>query len=210
MTKNGKPFKLWTMTPAEPRRSTLAMVLLALLMESPMHPYRMQQMIKERGQDQLVNVAQRNSVYQALDRLVRDGLARPGGTTRDPGRPERTVYEITDEGAATMRRWLTTMLPAPAREFPEFPAALAFLPILDPAEVRSLLERRVAALEEKLAGIVGQAPPGLPRLFLIEDEYRAAMLRAELDWLRALIADLTTGRLTWDEALIQSTLANFG
>jgi DNA-binding PadR family transcriptional regulator len=198
------------MTPAEPRRSTLAMVLLALLMESPMHPYRMQQMIKERGQDQLVNVAQRNSVYQALDRLVRDGLARPGGTTRDPGRPERTVYEITDEGAATMRRWLTTMLPAPAREFPEFPAALAFLPILDPAEVRSLLERRVAALEEKLAGIVGQAPPGLPRLFLIEDEYRAAMLRAELDWLRALIADLTTGRLTWDEALIQSTLANFG
>ena len=210
MTKNGKPFKLWTMTPAEPHRSTLAMVLLALLMESPMHPYRMQQMIKERGQDQLVNVAQRNSVYQALDRLVRDGLARPGGTTRDPGRPERTVYEITDEGAATMRRWLTTMLPAPAREFPEFPAALAFLPILDPAEVRSLLERRVAALEEKLAGIVGQAPPGLPRLFLIEDEYRAAMLRAELDWLRALIADLTTGRLTWDEALIQSTLADFG
>ena len=210
MTKNGKPFKLWTMTPTEPRRSTLAMVLLALLMESPMHPYRMQQMIKERGQDQLVNVAQRNSVYQALDRLVRDGLARPGGTTRDPGRPERTVYEITDEGAATMRRWLTTMLPAPAREFPEFPAALAFLPILDPAEVRSLLERRVAALEEKLAGIVGQAPPGLPRLFLIEDEYRAAMLRAELDWLRALIADLTTGRLTWDEALIQSTLADFG
>ena len=58
------------MTSAEPRRSTLAMVLLALLTEAPMHPYRMQQMIKQRGQDQLVNVAQRNSVYQALDRLV--------------------------------------------------------------------------------------------------------------------------------------------
>ena len=198
------------MTSAEPRRSTLAMVLLALLMESPMHPYRMQQMIKERGQDQLVNVAQRNSVYQALDRLVRDGLARPGGTAREQGRPERTVYEITPDGEATLRRWLTTMLPAPAREFPEFPAALAFLPILEPAEVRSLLEQRVAALEEKLAGIVGQAPPGLPRLFLIEDEYRAAMLRAELDWVRALVADLTSGRLAWDEALIQSTLAEFG
>jgi DNA-binding PadR family transcriptional regulator len=197
------------MTPSEPRRSTLAMVLLALLLEAPMHPYRMQQMIKERGQDQLVNVAQRNSVYQALDRLVRDGLARPGGTAREQGRPERTVYEITPDGEATLRRWLTAMLPAPAREFPEFPAALAFLPILEPAEVRSLLERRMAALEEKLAGIVGQAPPGLPRLFLIEDEYRAAMLRAELDWLRALVADLASGRLTWDEALIQSTLAEF-
>jgi hypothetical protein len=75
--------------------------------------------------------------------------------------------------------------------------------------VSSLLDRRVAALEEKLAGVVGQAPPGLPRLFLIEDEYRAAMLRAELAWLRALIADLESGRLTWDEALIQSTLAEF-
>jgi DNA-binding PadR family transcriptional regulator len=198
------------MTSAEPRRSTLAMVLLALLFEAPMHPYRMQQMIKERGQDQLVNVAQRNSVYQALDRLVRDGLARPGGTAREAGRPERTVYEITDEGAATLRRWLTAMLPAPAREFPEFPAALAFLPILHPAEVRTLLERRIAALAEKLARIESQAPPGLPRLFLIEDEYRAAMLRAELDWLRALVGDLATGRLSWDENLIAETLAQFG
>jgi DNA-binding PadR family transcriptional regulator len=210
MTKNRKALKLWTMTPAEPRRSTLAMLLLALLLEAPMHPYRMQQMIRERGQDQLVNVAQRNSVYQALDRLVRDGLARPGGTAREQGRPERTVYEITPDGEATLRRWLTAMLPMPAREFPEFPAALAFLPILEPAVVRSLLERRVTALEEKLAGVVGQAPPGLPRLFLIEDEYRAAMLRAELAWVRALVDDLASGRLTWDEALIQSTLAEFG
>jgi hypothetical protein len=102
------------------------------------------------------------------------------------------------------------MLPMPAREFPEFPAALAFLPILEPAVVRSLLERRATALEKKLAGVVGQAPPGLPRLFLIEDEYRAAMLRAELAWVRALVDDLASGRLTWDEALIQSTLAEFG
>ena len=198
------------MTSAEPRRSTLAMVLLALLTEAPMHPYRMQQMIKERGQDQLVNVAQRNSVYQALDRLVRDGLARPGSTTRAAGRPERTVYEITDAGAATLRRWLTDMLPAPAREFPEFPVALAFLPILRPAEVRTLLERRTTALTEKLAQIEQQAPAGLPRLFLIEDEYRTTMLRSELTWLRSLTEDLAAGRLDWDESLIVETLAEFG
>jgi DNA-binding PadR family transcriptional regulator len=197
------------MTQAEPRRSTLAMVLLALLMESPMHPYRMQQMIRERGQDQLVNVAQRNSVYQALDRLVRDGLARPAGTTRDPGRPERTVYEITDEGAKTMRRWLVAMLPTPAREFPEFPAALAFLAILQPEEVRKLLTTRIRHVEERLAAVTGQAPPGLPRLFLIEDEYRAAMLRAELAWLTTVTDDLAEGRLSWDEELIRQTQVTF-
>ncbi|MEV6298492.1 PadR family transcriptional regulator [Actinoplanes sp. NPDC051861] len=191
------------------KRSPLAMVLLALLVEAPMHPYRMQQVIKERGQDQLVNVAQRNSVYQMLDRLVRDGLARPGGTSREAGRPERTVYEVTDEGAATLRRWVLEMLPEPAREFPEFPVALAFLPILTPAEARELLERRLAAQAERIAAIDAQAPPGLPRLFLVEDEYRSAVLRAETEWMRGLIADLADGTLTWDRAMIEETLARF-
>jgi DNA-binding PadR family transcriptional regulator len=192
-----------------PRRSTLAMVLLALLTESPMHPYRMQQVIKERGQDQLVNVAQRNSVYQALDRLVRDGLARPAATAREAGRPERTTYEITEEGAAAFRRWLTEMLPTPAREFPEFPAALAFLAILAPAEARGLFARRIEAQEQRLTAIHEQAPPGMPRLFLIEDEYRAAMLSAEIAWLRSVVADLDSGTFTWDLALIQKTLEEF-
>ncbi|GIE83976.1 PadR family transcriptional regulator [Actinoplanes regularis] len=191
------------------KRSPLAMLLLALLVEAPMHPYRMQQVIKERGQDQLVNVAQRNSVYQALDRLVREGLARAGETTREAGRPERTVYEVTEEGAATLRRWLLEMLPAPAREFPEFPVALSFLAMLSPAESRELLERRIGVVAERIAAIDAQAPPGLPRLFLLEDEYRAAMLRAELDWLRAVVNDLENGTLTWNRAMIEKTLAQF-
>jgi DNA-binding PadR family transcriptional regulator len=192
------------------KRSPLAMVLLALLVEAPMHPYRMQQMIKERGQDQLVNVAQRNSVYQTLERLVREGLARPGGTSREAGRPERTVYEVTEEGAATLRRWLLEMLPEPAREFPEFPVALAFLPMLTPAETREMLQRRAESLAERVAAIDAQAPPGLPRLFLIEDEYRAGMLRAEITWLHGLIDELGNGALTWDRTLIEETLARFG
>jgi DNA-binding PadR family transcriptional regulator len=197
-------------TASEPRRSTLALVLLALLTEAPMHPYRMQQVIKERGQDQLVNVAQRNSVYQGIDRLVRDGLARAAGTAREAGRPERTVYEITDAGAATMRRWITDMLPVPAREFPEFPAALALMAALAPDEVRALLERRIRAQQDRLTAIRAQAPPGLPRIFLIEDEFRAALLTAELGWLRGVVADLADGTLSWDLAMITETLEQFG
>jgi hypothetical protein len=46
----------------------------------------------------------------------------------------------------------------------------------------------------------------MPRLFLIEDEYRAAMLTAEIAWLKAIVDDLATGRLTWDRELIKQTL----
>jgi DNA-binding PadR family transcriptional regulator len=198
------------MTSGEPHRSPLALVLLALLFEAPMHPYRMLQTIRGRGQDQLVNVAQRNSVYQVLDRLVRDGLARAGDVARDPGRPERTVYEITESGSATLRSWLTAMLPAPAREFPEFPVALAFLAVLEPPLVRSLLAQRIEAVAAKLSSVTGQAPPGLPRLFLIEDEYRSALLTAELTWLRGVVADLDAGTLTWSQELLDQALADFG
>jgi DNA-binding PadR family transcriptional regulator len=140
---------------------------------------------------------------------VRDGLARPARITRDGGRPERTTYEITADGRDELRRWVAGRLPVPAREFPELPVALALLAVLAPSQARDLLAERVSAQESRLAAIEGQAPPGLPRLFLIEDEYRAALLRAEISWLRGLVDDLTEGRLTWDRALIEETLERF-
>ena len=102
------------------------------------------------------------------------------------------------------------MLPVPAREFPEFPAALALLAVLAPDEARDLLGRRVEALTAKVAAIRAQAPPGLPRLFLLEDEYRAVVLEAEIAWLRGVVADLADGSLTWDRKFIAETLDRFG
>ena len=51
------------------RRSSIALAVLAFLYERPMHPYRMQQLIKERGKDEVINVRQRASLYQTIDRL---------------------------------------------------------------------------------------------------------------------------------------------
>src|ERR1041384_6613889 len=85
------------------RRSVLALVLLSLLAEEPMHPYRMHEVIKARGKDRIANVAQRNSVYQTIDRLLRAELITVLETARDVRRPERTVYEITDAGMDALR-----------------------------------------------------------------------------------------------------------
>ncbi|MGX7729992.1 PadR family transcriptional regulator [Rhodococcus sp. 2H158] len=185
---------------ATPRKSVLAMALLSMLSEEPMHAYRIQQLIKERHKDDVVNVAQRNSVYQTLDRLLRDGLIEVQTTERAENRPERTTYRLTEPGRVILRQWLTTMLAEPAREFPEFPAALAFLPSLTPDEAAAALRARVAALErslEALAAGLADAAAFLPRLFVVEDEYRRAVLATELGYVRALTDDIAAGRLRW-------------
>lgn len=186
------------------RRSPLAMALLSLVAEAPMHAYGMQRLIRERHKDDVVNVAQRNSVYQTIDRLLRDGLIAVRETSREENRPERTVYEPTDAGRDTLRQWMRTMLSARAREFPEFPAALAFMPVLPPDEVRAALEERLASLEARLSELDTDLTEGgrfLPRVFLVESEYQRAVLQAELDYVRGLAGDLREGLLDWDYRL---------
>jgi DNA-binding PadR family transcriptional regulator len=187
--------------PARPR-SPLWMVVLAFVSEAPMHPYRIQTLIKERGKDQIANVAQRNSVYQTIAALRRAGLIAVRETSRAERRPERTVYQVTEEGRRTLRSWMGTVLSTPAREFPDFPAALSLVAGVPPHELRIQLERRVGALAARLAEL-DKPVPGLPRLFLLEAEYMAAVVRAEIAWLRGIIGDLRSRRLTWSEAWLR-------
>jgi DNA-binding PadR family transcriptional regulator len=171
------------------------MVVLSLVCEEPMHPYRMQMLIRQRGKDLIANVAQRNSVYQTIVALRRAGLITVRETSREERRPERTVYESTEVGRQTLKAWIRHGLAHLAREFPEFPAALSLLdPTLRPKELASLLETRAGALQLRLRDLE-KAPVGLPRIFLLEEEYMAAVVRAELKWLHEVIADLRAGSL---------------
>lgn len=184
-----------------PRRSVLAMAVLSLLTTEPMHAYRMQQLIKEWHKDDVVNVTQRNSVYQTLDRLLRDGLIEVRSTERAENRPERTTYRITPAGRATLRDWLRTMVSTPAQEYPEFPAALSFLPSLSQAEATAALEERIARLDQRLSELDAELRRGgtfLDRVFLIESEYQREVAVAELRYVRGLVADLRAGRVRWE------------
>ena len=63
------------------------------------------------------------------------------------------------------------------------------------------------ALQEKLAAsraaMKAVRSKGLPRLFLLEDEYRQAVMRAEIDWLASVIADLRSKKITWSKEWIR-------
>jgi DNA-binding PadR family transcriptional regulator len=181
------------------------MAILVALFEAPMHPYRMQQIIKERGKDKVINVQRRASIYQTIGQLEKTGLIQVRETSRDENRPERTTYELTAEGRTTIVEWMRDALATPANEFPEFPAAVSFLAILLPDDIQRQLERREVALMAKLndtAESIADSTRFLPRIFILEDELLRATLEAELVWVRAIIADLKSGSLTWNhEAL---------
>src|SRR5690242_21962581 len=110
--------------PRQFKRSPLALALLVLLHEAPMHPYRMQSLIRDRGKDQVINVEQRASLYQTISQLLRAGLITFWETTRQEGFPDRTVYRLTDKGHQTAVEWMREMLSTPAQEYPDFPAAV--------------------------------------------------------------------------------------
>jgi len=188
------------------KRSPLALAILALLAQEPMHPYRMRQLIKERGMGEVINVRQRASVYQTIERLLRDGLIAVRETSREAGRPDRTVYEATETGNAVLREWLHTILAVPLQEFPEFPAGLSFLAMLEPDEVRRRLEERKTALERELDRIdamLRASQDKVPRLFLLEIEYKRVVTNTEREWVCSVIEDLRSGSLYWDETWLR-------
>jgi DNA-binding PadR family transcriptional regulator len=138
---------------------------------------------------------------KALDRLVRNGLVEVHQTVRSEGYPDRVVYAITDAGRVAAAQWLRDMLRTTGTEYPEFIAAVSVLFGLEPEDARAQLQERADRLATELAetDAVFAENPDLPRLFLLEEEYRRAIVSAELGWVRSVVADIDAGRLTWTE-----------
>jgi DNA-binding PadR family transcriptional regulator len=163
-----------------------------------MHPYEVAQTLRHRAKHESVRLNY-GSLYGVVESLEGRGLIAARETVREGRRPERTIYELTDTGARELIDWLTELIATPAKEYLQFEAALSFLAVLPPDDAVSLLKQRVTNLEVVLAHHRGVRQltddMGLPRLFLLEDEYMQRLVEAELDWVEHLIKDIETGAL---------------
>jgi len=193
-------------------RTPLALAVMNLLAEAPMHPYEMKSKMKERGHDQVIRL-KGGSIYDTVERLEQGGFIEAQTTSREGRRPERTVYAITAAGREEIMAWLRELLAQPVNEYPQFAAALAFFAALDKDEVVRLLKVRIALLDGQAAGDEQQLKTfmdmGLPRLFLVEGEYAVAMKRAERDWIRQLIEDIEGGQLWITKAQMEAVQEKF-
>ncbi|NDL58395.1 PadR family transcriptional regulator [Phytoactinopolyspora mesophila] len=177
----------------------LALAVLTLLSEKPMHPYEMSSTLRERQKEESIKL-NFGSLYSVVVSLEKRELIEATETIREGNRPERTVYRISGAGKTMMVEWLSDLLSTPVKEFPQFEAALSLMPALPPDDVISLLERRLAQQQEtyqanKTLLDKGKAL-GMPRVFSIEHEYELALLNAEIEFLRQLIDDMRSGTLS--------------
>jgi DNA-binding PadR family transcriptional regulator len=174
--------------------------VLALLREAPMHPYQMQSLLRERHKDEILAL-KKGSLYHAIGRLVRAELIFAKDTSRNGRRPERTTYAITPAGRKELIRALRQIVAVPQRESSEFMAAMSFLVHLTPAEAIPRLEERCHHLEQQIAAFsssLAAVTERVARINLVESEYLVAMLKAELTWIRNLIAEMRDEKFTWD------------
>src|SRR2546430_11896954 len=114
-------------TSRELPRTPLALAVMNLLAERPMHPYEMKSTMKGRGHDQVIRL-KGGSIYDTVERLESGGFIQAQATSREGRRPERTIYAITEAGRDENMAWLRELAGQPGNRYPHFGAALACFP----------------------------------------------------------------------------------
>jgi DNA-binding PadR family transcriptional regulator len=176
----------------------LALALLSLLAQQPMYPYEMAQTLRGRGKDKAIKINW-GSLYTVVQNLEKYGFIQAAGTVREGRQPERTTYQITEQGLAELRDWLRELLSVPEDEYGGFVAALSEGGILPPAEMVELLTKRLATLDKQNAANEADLrlwTERLPRILLVEAEYQLAMRKAQAGWVQGLLTEIIEGTIS--------------
>jgi DNA-binding PadR family transcriptional regulator len=181
---------------AKSRQSSnpLALAVLVLLFERPMHPYEIAATLRMRNKGGSIKLRY-GSLYTVIDSLAQVGLIQAKETVREGKRPERTIYALTPSGVKRMREWMRELLGTPVKEYPQFEAALSLLPAVPPEEALALLEarvRRLGEMSEELRAAVELAVKHVEALFLVENEYRLSLIDSERQFIEGLIQRIKT------------------
>ena len=167
------------LTPAE-------LTLLGLLVEKPRHGYELDEVISARGMREWTEIGF-SSIYYLLARLRDRGLI----TEIDPPQPARgkarRVYGPTAEGRRTCAQSAEAAVAELRPVFPPILVGLANQPVIAPERLRAALDRRAAALTERIAAVraASAAQPDMPGFVRAIFDYSLGQLAAEQQWLAA-------------------------
>ena len=187
-----------------PDVSPLALSILELLNERPMHPYELASTMRARHHDEFIRL-NFGSLYHTVDGLEKNGWIVPVEREKEGRRPERTIYRLTESGHDVLVEVIGEILARPRREYTEFAPGLMFMHHLDPNRAAEHLRHRAVMLSAtvaKLSHILHELlTGGHQRLHVIELEHKIAMLEAEREWVLGLAGEIESGKLEWNAGI---------
>lgn len=191
------------------RPDLVGLTVLAMLSVRPAHPYELHRFIVDTHKDYVTGLPR--SLYHAVEKLAGEELIVPVETSREGRRPERTIYEITDEGRQELATRLRRLLETPDAERRTFTAAVSLMGALPVPDALQALRTRAASIEGALVGLNAHMKAlqdsGLPDVLTVELDYERTLSEAELAWIGRLVARLESGELTWSGTVNEGLLA---
>ena len=94
--------------------SPLALSILQLLDERPMHPYELASTMRDRHHDEFIRL-NFGSLYHTVEVLERNGWIVPTEREKEGRRPERTIYRLTKSGREVLVGVVSDILARPRR-----------------------------------------------------------------------------------------------
>jgi len=161
------------------------LLLLGLLLRQEMHAYKINEFIEEKMH--FCIDLKRPTAYYTLDRLADEGLVQVE-ITQQGNRPPRRVYHITDSGKTRFYNLLRRNLEDYHQTFYPTDVGIAFLDQIPVPEAAGYLRgkrEKIKATLDTLHSAIGHTGP-LKRVI----EHNQLLLKAELQWVDGLIADL--------------------
>lgn len=176
---------------------SVRLVILGLLMGGEKHPYEMQHIMKVRHMESYVKFYE-GSLYYAVDQLKKDGLIEVSGVIREDGRPDKTVYRITDAGRKEFQELLMKQFAIEERFYDPIYTALVFAGYGDSGRIADIIGQRIKNAEsriEKLEKLYEDRKTAIPRAAQYIYIGFLCNARAKLEWLRSLRQDALANSL---------------
>ena len=161
------------------------LLLLGVLLDGKMHGYKLNEYVEHTMG--LYTDLKKPTVYYVLEKLEKDGYVQQK-TEREGKRPERRVYQITDEGRTYFLGLLRQHLSGYERTYYSDDIGIAFMDQLATAEVRQLLAEKREKVQTLLQQFREHPEHGENWRYVVS--HNIAHLEADLAWVNNILRDM--------------------
>lgn len=176
--------------------ATRLLVLGVIQIRGRTHGYQVRRELVSWSADQWANIKP-GSLYHALKQLTKERLLEAVEVEESEAGPERTMYEITEDGRTELSTLVSRGLSQAGHDQALFTAAFSFLPVLPRKQAVVLLKTRMTELRAELAksDLLVEANEAIPKPAHVHQMFRlwSYTTEAMVRWIEETVARLEAG-----------------